>query len=73
MTELPPAHALALGLGSIPRKFKSSEGPDMSDRSMWTDTPSDKLKKQKEKVFIIFDQLLNNLILLFPKNKKAVL
>ncbi|XP_001606446.1 GPALPP motifs-containing protein 1 [Nasonia vitripennis] len=49
MTELPPAHAVALGLGSIPRKFKTSEGPDLSDRSMWTDTPADRLRKEKEK------------------------
>ncbi|XP_058800419.1 GPALPP motifs-containing protein 1 [Phymastichus coffea] len=49
MTELPPAHAIALGLGSIPRTFRTKEGPDMSDRSMWTDTPADRLRKQKEK------------------------
>lgn len=54
MTELPPAHAVALGLGSIPRKFKTSEGPDLSDRSMWTDTPADRLRKEKEKVYVYF-------------------
>lgn len=53
MTELPPAHAVALGLGSIPRKFKTSEGPDLSDRSMWTDTPADRLRKEKEKVLLL--------------------
>ena len=48
MIELPPVHAVALGLG--PRKFKTKEGPDMSDRSIWTDTPEDRLRKQREKV-----------------------
>lgn len=48
MLELPPTQAVALGLG--PRKFKTREGPDMSDRSMWTDTPADRLRKQQEKV-----------------------
>ncbi|XP_014217602.1 GPALPP motifs-containing protein 1 [Copidosoma floridanum] len=48
MVKLPPAHAVALGLGLIPRKFKTHEGPDMSDRSVWTDTPADKVGKQKE-------------------------
>ena len=56
MVELPPAHAVALGLGSINRKFKTSEGPDMSDRTMWTDTPADRLRKEKEKV--IYSKLL---------------
>ncbi|XP_066581321.1 protein starmaker-like [Prorops nasuta] len=47
MTELPPAQAVNLGLG--PRKFRTRPGPDMSDRSSWTDTPADKIKKQKER------------------------
>ncbi|XP_034935124.1 serine/threonine-protein kinase PRP4 homolog [Chelonus insularis] len=46
MTELPSVHAVNLGLG--PRKFRSREAPDMSDRSEWTDTPADREKKQKE-------------------------
>ncbi|KAL7302529.1 hypothetical protein TKK_0005169 [Trichogramma kaykai] len=49
MTELPEAHALKLGLDSIKRKFRATEGPDMSDRSMWSDTPADRLRKQREK------------------------
>lgn len=50
MIELPPAQAVAIGLGSIPRTFRPTAGPDMSDRSMWTDTPEDRLRKQREKV-----------------------
>lgn len=46
MTELPPAQAVNLGLG--PRKFRLREGPDMSDRSCWTDTPAQKAQKQKD-------------------------
>lgn len=53
MTELPPAHSAAsFGLG--PRKFKTREGPDMSDRSCWTDTPADREKKRMERVKIDF-------------------
>lgn len=48
MVELPPAQAVDLGLG--PRKFRVKAGPDMSDRSCWTDTPSMKTKKKKEAV-----------------------
>ncbi|XP_024937393.1 RNA-binding protein 25 isoform X2 [Cephus cinctus] len=48
MMELPPAQAVNLGLG--PRKFRIRPGPDMSDRSSWTDTPMDKARKQREKV-----------------------
>ncbi|KAL6255198.1 hypothetical protein P5V15_013536 [Pogonomyrmex californicus] len=46
MTELPPAQAANLGLG--PRKFKLRDGPDMSDRSCWTDTPVQKAQKQRD-------------------------
>lgn len=48
MTELPPVQGVALGLG--PRKFKTRDGPDLSDRSSWSDTPADKMRKQQEKV-----------------------
>ncbi|KAL0128347.1 hypothetical protein PUN28_003557 [Cardiocondyla obscurior] len=44
MTELPPAQAANLGLG--PRKFRLRDGPDMSDRSCWTDTPAQKARKK---------------------------
>lgn len=46
MTELPPAQAANLGLG--PRKFRLRDGPDMSDRSCWTDTPAQKAQKQRD-------------------------
>ncbi|KYM93978.1 PREDICTED: uncharacterized protein DDB_G0287625 [Cyphomyrmex costatus] len=46
MTELPPAQAANLGLG--PRKFRFRDGPDMSDRSCWTDTPAQKAQKQMD-------------------------
>ncbi|EZA54276.1 hypothetical protein DMN91_006545 [Ooceraea biroi] len=45
MTDLPPVQAANLGLG--PRKFKLRDGPDISDRSCWTDTPAQKAQKQK--------------------------
>lgn len=51
MTELPPAQAANLGLG--PRKFRLRDGPDMSDRSCWTDTPAQKAQKQMDSVNII--------------------
>ncbi|XP_076662225.1 uncharacterized protein LOC143365704 [Halictus rubicundus] len=47
MTELPPAQISNLQLG--PRKFRVRAGPDMSDRSCWTDTPAKKAEKQKQK------------------------
>lgn len=43
MLELPPERAASLGLG--PRTFRTRDGPDMGDRSCWTDTPADKLQK----------------------------
>jgi len=46
MLELPPEKAANLGLG--PRQFRKREAPDMSNRSEWTDTPSDKLRKVQE-------------------------
>lgn len=45
MLELPDVKtAASIGLG--PRKFKTKEGPDMSDRSSWTDTPGSKKIKE---------------------------
>lgn len=46
MTELPAVQTANLGLSA--RKFRSRPGPDMSNRSDWTDTPSDRARKQKE-------------------------
>lgn len=45
MTELPPSQINNLGLTS--RKFRMRAGPDMSDRSCWTDTPAKKAEKRK--------------------------
>ncbi|OAD47014.1 hypothetical protein WN48_05776 [Eufriesea mexicana] len=52
MTELPPTQINNLGLTS--RKFRMKAGPDMSDRSCWTDTPAkraEKCKQEKEKLY----------------------
>ncbi|KAK0180197.1 hypothetical protein PV327_005866 [Microctonus hyperodae] len=46
MIELPDIQTANLGLA--PRKFRSRPGPDMSDRSSWTDTPMDRARKQRE-------------------------
>ncbi|KAG8277046.1 GPALPP motifs-containing protein 1 [Homalodisca vitripennis] len=46
MLELPPEKASNLGLG--PRSFRMKEAPDMSNRSSWTDTPADKLRKEQQ-------------------------
>lgn len=43
MLELPEGKAKYLGLEA--RSFRAKEGPDMSDRSSWTDTPEDKVLK----------------------------
>ncbi|XP_044266531.1 GPALPP motifs-containing protein 1 [Tribolium madens] len=43
MLELPEVKASKFGLG--PRQFRGKAGPDMSDRSSWTDTPDKKSKK----------------------------
>ncbi|KAF5308384.1 hypothetical protein FQR65_LT18181 [Abscondita terminalis] len=47
MMELPEVGASKLGLG--PRQFRKNAGPDMSDRSSWTDTPEQKAKKSSKK------------------------
>lgn len=46
MTELPSA-GLSQCIGLQARSFKARAGPDMSDRSAWTDTPADREKKAK--------------------------
>nr|XP_026484956.1 nucleolar protein dao-5 [Vanessa tameamea] len=43
MLELPEGKAKYLGLEA--RSFRAKAGPDMSDRSSWTDTPEDKARK----------------------------
>ncbi|GJQ86459.1 hypothetical protein Trydic_g10366 [Trypoxylus dichotomus] len=47
MTQLPEIQSKRLGLG--PRQFRANPGPDLSDRSSWTDTPADKVKKNPNK------------------------
>ncbi|KAJ8951849.1 hypothetical protein NQ318_019824 [Aromia moschata] len=44
MLTLPEVKAARFGLG--PRSFRSKEGPDLSDRSSWTETPEDKAKRK---------------------------
>ncbi|XP_068628267.1 NKAP family protein CG6066 [Battus philenor] len=43
MLELPEGKTKYLGLEA--RTFRTKEGPDMSDRSSWTDTPDEKARK----------------------------
>ncbi|RVE49420.1 hypothetical protein evm_005932 [Chilo suppressalis] len=43
MLKLPEGKAKYLGLEA--RSFRAKEGPDMSDRSSWTDTPEEKARK----------------------------
>ncbi|XP_041974510.1 GPALPP motifs-containing protein 1 isoform X2 [Aricia agestis] len=43
MLELPEGKAKFIGLEA--RTFRAKEGPDMSDRSAWTDTPEEKARK----------------------------
>ncbi|XP_045472598.1 GPALPP motifs-containing protein 1 [Harmonia axyridis] len=46
MIELPTVSASKLGLG--PRQFRPTAGPDLSDRSSWTNTPNAKNKKKAD-------------------------
>lgn len=43
MLELPEGKAKYIGLEA--RSFRAKEGPDMSDRTSWTDTPEEKARK----------------------------
>lgn len=47
MTELPP-ELQHIGLGA--RTFKKRSGPENKDRSMWTDTPADRERKNRERL-----------------------
>ncbi|XP_045888091.1 GPALPP motifs-containing protein 1 [Micropterus dolomieu] len=47
MTELPP-ELQHIGLGA--RTFKKRSGPENKDRSMWTDTPADMERKNRERL-----------------------
>ncbi|XP_018561353.1 GPALPP motifs-containing protein 1 [Anoplophora glabripennis] len=53
MLTLPEAKAASFGLG--PRQFRRKAGPDLSDRSSWTDTPEDKAKKKQGKIEPVID------------------
>nr|CAD7405583.1 unnamed protein product [Timema poppensis] len=44
MLELPPDRATEFGLG--PRQFRKKEKLDPGDKSVWTDTPADRLNKK---------------------------
>lgn len=46
MMELPSA-GLAKNIGLTARTFRSKAGPDLGDRSVWTDTPADRERKEK--------------------------
>ena len=45
MTELPDCLGQNIGLAA--RTFRAHAGPDMSDRTMWTDSPADRARKEK--------------------------
>lgn len=47
MTEL-PSTKLGQSIGLSARTFRANAGPDLTDRSSWTDTPEDKERKLKE-------------------------
>jgi len=48
MLELPPEQAADFGLG--PRQFRVRTKPESGDRSVWTDTPADRLQKELSRV-----------------------
>jgi hypothetical protein len=48
MLELPPEQAADFGLG--PRQFRIRTKPESGDRSVWTDTPADRLQKELSRV-----------------------
>ena len=73
MTELPP---VLQGFGMGPRKFRNKP-INVGDRSVWTDTPADKLRKAKEnksgksETFIEDVELQSNKIANAKVNNKA--
>jgi hypothetical protein len=52
MLELPPERAAEFGLG--PRQFRVRTKPESGDRSVWTDTPADRLQKEASPVSVLF-------------------
>lgn len=49
MMELPDCMGQNIGLTA--RTFRVNAGPDLSDRSMWTDSPADRARKEKVSSF----------------------
>lgn len=49
MMELPDCMGQNIGLTA--RTFRVNAGPDLSDRSMWTDSPADRARKEKVSPF----------------------
>ncbi|OWF53675.1 GPALPP motifs-containing protein 1-like [Mizuhopecten yessoensis] len=49
MTEL-PSTKLGQSIGLSARTFRANAGPDLTDRSAWTDTPEEKEKKLNEEI-----------------------
>lgn len=49
MMELPDCMGQNIGLAA--RTFRVNAGPDLSDRSMWTDSPADRARKEKVSPF----------------------
>ena len=56
MTELPDCLGQNIGLAA--RTFRAHAGPDMSDRTMWTDSPADRARKEKVSTRLYMYQLL---------------
>jgi hypothetical protein len=55
MLELPPDRAADFGLG--PRQFRARARPESGDRSVWTDTPADRLRKKHSPVCLFLCEL----------------
>ena len=55
MTELPDCLGQNIGLAA--RTFRAHAGPDMSDRTMWTDSPTDRARKEKVSTRLYMYQL----------------
>lgn len=47
MTALPDVRKVA-GMGLVARQFKTKAGPELGDRSGWTDTPSDRARRAQQ-------------------------
>lgn len=56
MLELPPEQAADFGLG--PRQFRFRTKPELGDRTVWTDTPVDRLQKELSPVSLSVFQII---------------